>query len=188
MNQGRLFFIFFKSGLVAFGGGRSMMAILEKELVKNHKVVSQEEFSHSVLTSQLSFGSSIISLAISLGNKVSGFSGSLICLLGALLPSMIILLIIGAFYDQFSNSSIVANAFKGAFPAIVSIIAAVGVKFIFQNGFKVLPAVFALVAFVAMAILDVNPFGLIVLGAVIGVLILSERNSLAKKSVVIDKP
>ena len=40
----QLFITFFKIGLFTFGGGWAMIAIIQREIVDNHKWIEKEEF------------------------------------------------------------------------------------------------------------------------------------------------
>ena len=40
----KVFLIFFKMGASTFGGGYAMLPIIERELVENHKLISDYEF------------------------------------------------------------------------------------------------------------------------------------------------
>ena len=63
-------------------------------------------------------------MAIFIGYKLRGFRGSLVCALGTIAPSLIIILAIALFFQNFKSYPIVEHIFRGIRPAVVALIAA----------------------------------------------------------------
>lgn len=118
-----LFTTFFKIGLFTIGGGYAMIPLIEKEVIDKHQWMSQQEFVDLLAVAQSTPGVFAVNMAIFIGYKLRGFYGSVVSTLGAVLPSFLIILCIALFFQQFKDSPIVENVFKGIRPAVVALIA-----------------------------------------------------------------
>lgn len=118
-----LFTTFFKIGLFTIGGGYAMIPLIEKEVIDKHQWMGQQEFVDLLAVAQSTPGVFAVNMAIFIGYKLRGFYGSVVSTLGAVLPSFLIILCIALFFQQFKDSPIVENVFKGIRPAVVALIA-----------------------------------------------------------------
>ena len=64
-----------------------------------------------------------MNISIFVGYKLKKLTGSVICALGTILPSFLIILAIALFFTQFRENEWVEKAFKGLRPAVVALIA-----------------------------------------------------------------
>lgn len=119
-----LFGIFCKIGLFTIGGGYAMVPLIEEEIVRKRKWVSQDDFLDLLAISQSAPGVFAVNISIFIGYKLRGLRGSLATTLGAILPSFIIILAIAMFFSNFKDNPIVERIFKGIRPAVVALIAA----------------------------------------------------------------
>jgi len=126
-----LFFLFltmFKIGLITFGGGYAMIAILERELVEKKKWIMHEEFTDMISIAESTPGPIAINSATYLGYKRLGVLGSIFATLGVVLPSFIIIFVISLFFDQFLSLTYVKYAFMGIQACVAYLIISAGVK------------------------------------------------------------
>lgn len=94
----QLFIAFLKIGLLGFGGGMSVIALTELEVVA-HGWATEAEFVDIVAISQVTPGPIGLNCATYVGYTASGtVLGSLIASLGIILPSVVIMLIICSIY------------------------------------------------------------------------------------------
>ncbi|NLZ39509.1 MAG: chromate transporter [Firmicutes bacterium] len=124
----QLFFTFFKIGATTFGGGYAMLPIIKREVVERFSWLSDEEFVDALAVTQSLPGAIAVNTAIFIGYKVRGFMGAVISMLGAVLPSYIVILFIAAFLTHFTEYKLVQAAFSGIRPAIAALIAAAVLK------------------------------------------------------------
>ena len=118
------FATFFKIGLFTIGGGYAMVPLIEEEVVKKKKWITQEEFIDLLAVSQSVPGVFAVNFSIFIGYKLKKFPGALSLALGAILPSFLIILAIAWVFHQCREHGAVENIFKGIRPAVVALIAA----------------------------------------------------------------
>lgn len=108
-----LFFVFFRIGLFTFGGGYAMVPLIHKEAVEKRKWIGDEEILDLLAIAQSTPGPMAINTATYVGYKVGGIFGSLAATLGVVLPSVLIILFISIFYQQFRSNVWINYAFMG---------------------------------------------------------------------------
>lgn len=117
-----MFITFFKIGAFTFGGGWAMIPIMEREFVTNKKWVKKEEFIDIIVLSQSFPGALAINSSTFIGNRLFGAKGALIAIFGVCLPSLIIIMIIAAFFSMFRHNYYVDLAMKGINAAVPALI------------------------------------------------------------------
>lgn len=117
-----MFRTFFKIGAFAFGGGYGMIPIVQDEIVRKRKWISEEDFLDAMAIAQGSPGAMAVNVSIYVGYKVKGPIGAVTAVLGSVLPSFFIILIIGKYLYQFRDNPILDKVFLGVKPAIVALI------------------------------------------------------------------
>ena len=118
-----LFVSFAKIGLFTLGGGYAMLPLIEKELVDKKQLFERKDFLDMVAVAQAAPGVMAINLSVVVGYKARGVAGSLSSLLGAALPSFVIILLIALFFRKFAENPFVQRIFMGIRPAVVALIA-----------------------------------------------------------------
>ena len=125
----QLFIDYFKIGLFTFGGGLSMISLIQKTFVERRKFITDDELLSITAIAESTPGVIAVNTATYIGYKVAGFFGSLFATIGVVLPSFIIILIISYFYDAFIEIKLIQYLISGL---------AVGVTYLlFRAGFKV---------------------------------------------------
>ena len=123
-----LFITFFKIGIITFGGGYAMIAVMERELAEKRQWITHDEFLDMIAVAESSPGPIAINSATFIGYKLNKFFGSLFATLGVVLPSFIIIFVISLFFDEFLTIEYVGYAFHGIQAAVVFLIISAGVK------------------------------------------------------------
>ncbi|MFR8165798.1 MAG: chromate transporter [Enterocloster sp.] len=108
-----LFLTFARIGGLTFGGGYAMLPMLQKEVVEKRGWASEEELMDYYAIGQCTPGIIAVNTATFVGQKTAGIAGGIIATLGVVFPSPIIITIIAAFIQNFSDLAIVQNAFAG---------------------------------------------------------------------------
>lgn len=124
----KLFYIFFKVGLFAFGGGYAILPMIYQE-VQSFGLMSAREFSDIVALSQMTPGPIAVNAATYVGFKAAGLMGALIATLGVTAPAFAIMLTVIALLNKFKESKVVQAVLSGIRPATVGMIAATVVFF-----------------------------------------------------------
>ena len=121
INYLKLFLIFAKVGMFTIGGGYAMIPLIEREIVSRNWL-SREEFMEMFALTQSLPGIFAVNISIFVGYKLRKVWGSIVCALGTILPSFVIILLIALFFTRFQENEIVIRIFKGIRPAVVALI------------------------------------------------------------------
>ena len=168
-SLGTLFFTFFKIGLFTFGGGYAMIALLEEEFIQRRKWLDKDEFLDMTAIAESTPGPVAINSATYLGYKLAKVPGVAVCL-----PSFLIIYAISLFFEQFTQLTVIANAFKGIQVCVIYLIFSAGVRMLkaldkspFATG--VLAAVMLVMVGLSLAGVSVSSILLILLSGAAGV-------------------
>lgn len=121
----QLFFTFFKIGLFTFGGGASMIPIIQQEVVSNGWL-SEEQLLQYIAISESTPGPIAVNMATFIGSTQGGVLGSILATLGVVLPSFIIILLIASIFTKFAQYAGVQTVLKTIRPIVVGMIISAG--------------------------------------------------------------
>lgn len=110
MLELQLFWTFFKIGLFTIGGGHAMIPLIMEELVAKGWL-SQEVLLDFIAISESTPGPFAVNIATYAGQEVAGIGGAIMCTLGVVLPSLIIIVIIAKFFSRYMNRPVVQEVF-----------------------------------------------------------------------------
>lgn len=160
----QLFLSFFRIGGLTFGGGYSMMPMLQKECVEKFHWCTEGDLMDYYALGQCTPGLIAVNTATFIGNKTKGILGAICAALGVITPSIIIITIIAMFIDGFINIPAVASAFAGIRIAVCALIVSSIIK-LYKGGVKDIPAfiIFAVVTVLSI-FTDISPI-IVVVGA-----------------------
>ena len=108
-----LFLTFAKMGAVTFGGGYAMLPILQREVVEKRKWATEDELLDYYAIGQCTPGIIAVNTATFIGYKNKGVIGGIAATLGVVFPSIVIIMIISAFLQNFADYAAVKYAFCG---------------------------------------------------------------------------
>ena len=173
-SLGTLFFTFFKIGLFTFGGGYAMIALLEEEFIQRRKWLDKDEFLDMTAIAESTPGPVAINSATYLGYKLAKVPGAATATVAVCLPSFLIIYAISLFFEQFTQLTVIANAFKGIQVCVIYLIFSEGVRMLkaldkspFATG--VLAAVMLVMVGLSLAGVSVSSILLILLSGAAGV-------------------
>lgn len=173
-SLGTLFFTFFKIGLFTFGGGYAMIALLEEEFIQRRRWLDKDEFLDMTAIAESTPGPVAINSATYLGYKLAGVPGAAVATVAVCLPSFLIIYAISLFFEQFTQLTVIANAFKGIQVCVIYLIFSAGVRMLqaldrslFSSG--VLLSVFLAMTSLSLADISVSSILLILLSGAAGV-------------------
>ncbi len=115
-----LFSTFFKIALFVVGGGLAMLPVIEDVFVRKYKLLSSEDMLDMIVITQTVPGLIAVNSAVFVGNKVAGFLGALVALIGVLIPSVVIIMIIAAFFPYLDSQNPLVQAVFGGIRACIS--------------------------------------------------------------------
>ena len=131
----QLFWEFFKTGLFAVGGGMATIPFLYN-MAETTGWFTTADVNIMVAVGESTPGPIGVNMATYVGfvtgvqqnGILTAILGAVIATLGLITPSVIVILIVAAFLQQFRNSRYVNNAFYGLRPASTGLIAAAGIS------------------------------------------------------------
>lgn len=173
-SLGTLFFTFFKIGLFTFGGGYAMIALLEEDFIQRRKWLDKDEFLDMTAIAESTPGPVAINSATYLGYKLAKVPGAATATVAVCLPSFLIIYAISLFFEQFTQLTVIASAFKGIQVCVIYLIFSAGVRMLksldkspFATG--VLAAVMLVMVGLSLAGVSVSSILLILLSGAAGV-------------------
>src|SRR3989454_3349320 len=160
---------FLKVGAFTIGGGLTMIAFIQDQVVGQFGWMTPREFVDGLALGQLTPGP-VLMIAAYVGYKVAGIAGAAVAATAAFLPSFIIMLIILPALDRVRKLAWMRAVMKGMGPAVIGVLAVS----LFRLAPAALPDPIAIVILVAtliaLMVLRIGVFKLMIAGAVLGVL------------------
>ena len=101
-----------------------MLPMIEREVVDRRRWIDSEEYLNMIALAQAAPGLIAVNSAIFIGWRVGGWRGVIATVLGAVLPSFVIILAIAILFQDYHQYPAVEAVFKGVRPAVVALIAA----------------------------------------------------------------
>ena len=159
-----LFLTFAKVGVCTFGGGYAMLPILQREIVEKKGWATEDDLTDYYAIGQCTPGVIAVNTATFVGRTQAGAVGGIVATLGVVFPSIVIILLIAAFLQNFAHLPAVTHAFGGIRACVCALILSSLFK-LGKSALKNRPAVviFAVVLVLASAgnflALPVGPIG-----------------------------
>ena len=164
----QLFTAFFKIGLFTFGGGMSMLPMLQRELVESKKWLTEEEILNYFAIGQCTPGIIAVNVATFCGYKRAGLSGAIVSTIGIVCPSWIVITLIAGSISRFSDIEWIQRAMKGVYVAVAALLA----RAVFTFGKKIITdfvtAGIAAGAFLAMSVWNISGILIVLAAGIIG--------------------
>ncbi len=175
-----LFKTFFLMGFVSFGGGYAMLPIIEAA-VTEYGWMSAERLTNMIAIAGMSPGPVAANSAILIGYSAAGINGAIVSALAILLPSLILVITVSAFFIKLHHNPVVERMFYGLKPIVTSLIIYAAIKFALANNLITLDISFSSISLViifglslfALFKLRWNPVYVIVLSGLVGVALYS---------------
>lgn len=165
----KLYGLFFKIGIMTFGGGYAMLPILERELVHKNNFVTTEEIMDYYAVGQCTPGVIAVNTATFIGYKQKGVLGGIFATLGVVSPSLVIISALAGVLQLLAGNPIAESAFAGISVAVCAIIIKALVGLAKKGITDIFTAIIAIVSFVCALVLKLSPIIIILLAAVLGV-------------------
>ena len=137
----QLFWTYLKVGTFTLGGGYAMLPLIQREVVDHRRWIDETEFLNMIALAQAAPGIIAVNSAIFIGyqvglrhiperwlgrwsNNLYPYMAVAAAVLGAVLPSFVIILAIAMVFSTYSSLPAVEAVMKGVRPAVVALIAA----------------------------------------------------------------
>jgi chromate transporter len=172
-----LFWLFFKVGLISFGGGYAVLSVIEHEVAANHWMTAHD-YAEAVALAGMSPGPIATNIAALIGYRTTGFGGAAIAVAGMILPSMIVVVALALFLYRATNRKWMDAVLYGLKPMVCALIlyAAVRVGLNGQpvpgfNGHTMASVAIFTFAIIATVKFHMHPFIVLSLSALLGIAI-----------------
>lgn len=163
-----LFWTFCKIGALTFGGGYAMLPIIQREIVENKKWSTDKEILDYYAVGQCTPGVIAVNTATFIGYKLRGITGGIIATIGVVFPSLIIILTIASFLQNFADMAIVQSAFAGIRVAVVALIITTVIKLLKSSIKDYLGVIIAILTFIISAFLGLSPVYVVIAAGLTG--------------------
>lgn len=173
-----LFVSFFKIGGLTFGGGLSMLPMLEFELVDKKKWVESEELLDCYAIGQCTPGIIAVNTATFIGYKRKGVLGAIFATFGMILPSLLIISFIALFLEEFMQYEIVAHALMGIKAVVCALLFHTVLGLIKKSVVGVVTGILCVMGTLAALFTELPVIVIVLISAFLGIIIKSieERN------------
>ena len=112
------------------GGGYAMLSMVEKAVVDQKRWIPSDEFWDLIAIVQSLPGVFAVNTALYVGHKIAGKRGAAAAMLGAIIPSIVIILLLATIFREYRELPVVERIFKGIRPCVVALILAPSLRMI----------------------------------------------------------
>jgi len=173
----QLFVSFMRIGGFTFGGGYSMLPMLEKEIVDLRGWATQDEIVNTFAIAQCTPGIIAINAATYIGNGQAGVLGGIAAALGVITPSLIVILIIASILNNFIDIAVVQYALAGIRAGVCALVLKTVISLIKNNVKDILSVLLFAVTLIASVFLKVSPVAPVMLAIFVGVVFMKEKEA-----------
>ncbi len=138
-----------------------MLPLIQREVVDRKHWIDEEEFLNMIALAQAAPGLIAVNSAIFIGWRIGGWRGVCGAVLGAVLPSFLIILMIAMVFRDWKEQPAVEAIFKGIRPAVVALIAAPLFKLAKNAKISWITALIPIAAALIIWLLHINPVWII---------------------------
>lgn len=111
-----------KIGTFTLGGGYAMLPLIQREVVDTRHWLDEEEYLNMIALAQAAPGVIAVNSAIFIGYRLAGWRGLAGAVLGAVLPSFVIILLIAMVFRNIREIPAVEAVMRGMRPAVVALL------------------------------------------------------------------
>jgi len=150
---------FGKIRLFSFGGGNSMLLMIEDECVKRHHWITTDQYSAMTGISFLFPGLTAFKLAGVVGYQVAGVTGLVVSLLALNMPGLILMMVFYTIINAYKGNHLVAKSLDGMRYAATAMLLSVLWSFAASTGkayFSMTAVILCLVFCATLTFFDLN--------------------------------
>lgn len=166
-----LFIAFFKVGLLSFGGGYTLIPLIQQQVVEVNKWATQDEFMKILGASQAIPGAISIKFATYIGYKEAGFLGVIATIIGSFIVPIATILILFNVLKIVETLPIADRVLKGIKSVTWGLIIGFGVQAMMATSMNFKNVVIGVGALIAIVAFNISPALIIIISGVIGFLV-----------------
>jgi chromate transporter len=161
--------LFLRTGAVSFGGGVSVLAELQRELVTRYGAMSQQQFLDAYVLGQATPGPGILFI-VPLGFYAAGVPGAVVATVSFLIPPLLLQIVVASQWERLSRSAWIRALDRTLVPLSVGLI---GVS-LYTLGLPLLPVPLRVVGMIAAMVVAlrfrVSPAVIVLAAGALGLL------------------
>ena len=166
-----IFFTFAKIGVMTFGGGMTMLPILQREIIDNKGWADEAELMDYYALSQCTPGIIAVNVATFIGQKLNGVLGGILATLGVVFPSLVIISILAGLITNFAHLEVVRSAFAGIQVCVCVLIFNAVLKLLKKSVIDKRTLVIFLLVLAGGIFLNVSPVWFVIYAALAGIIL-----------------
>lgn len=174
----QLIYVFFKIGLLGFGGGYAMLSMIQFECVEHFSWLTIQEFSDIIAISQMTPGPISINIATYVGYSVYGFLGATTATISLCLPSIILMYFVIRILMKNKDNHYVKAVISGLRYVLSGLILAAALLLINKESFfdfgwgeYNISTIIFISSFIALYFFKVNPMWVLCCSGILGCII-----------------
>lgn len=155
-----------------FCGGYVIITLMKKKFVDDYHWIEENEMLDLVAIAQSAPGPIAVNGAIVVGYKLAGLTGTLVAIIGTVIPPFVIISLISAFYHAFRDNYLVSQMLEGMQAGVGAVIASVT----YEMGCGIIKkkdnvaTIVMIAAFIAACVLGINVIYIVIASGVFGVI------------------
>ena len=167
-----LFIAFAKVGIFGFGGGPSMIPLVEAEVVDNYRWLTIGEFTDLLAMGNILPGPIATKMSAAIGWRVAGYPGMVVATVGIIAPSIIMILALVGLITFIKDWPKLPSVLKGVRAAVVALLIAVAIQMGRGTIDSWKPAILSLGVLVLLVAFDIHPIFVMIGAGLIGYFLL----------------
>ena len=154
-----------------------MLALVKKQVVDTRKWIEEKDFWDMITLVQTLPGVFAVNTALYVGYRIGGRKAAFSAMMGAVLPSMVIIIVVAMFFASMWENKIVNAVFMGIRPCVVALILSPSLMMVKSVGIGIKSVWIPVLAVIAVCIFYVSPVYVILAAGVGGLIwgIISEN-------------
>ena len=148
-----IFWTFLTAGAISFGGG--VVAYLREYTVSDTKWLDDEAFLDALEISQTLPGLNAVNMSVIIGDNLRGIAGAIVAVAGLVLPGVVVVMGLGAFWQEQSHNPQIKAFLIGVAAAAVGLLSTVTLQLGHKQFVKPLDLAIIAATFVSVSILRI---------------------------------
>lgn len=168
----KLFASMFVLSSCTFGGGFVIVSLMKKKFVDEKHWLDADEMLDITAITQSAPGPLPVNASVIIGYRMAGILGSVIAVLGTIMPPMIIISLISLCYEQFRTNEIIATALRVTRAGVAAVIIDVTLN-LAGNVLKVKRVLYTammVLCLIAVTVFDISAMAVILTCLLIGII------------------
>lgn len=170
----KLFLVFFKIGVISFGGGYGMIIVMKKELVERG-LATEEQFMDSLTIAQTVPGALAVNLSIAQAGMIAGNIGAIVAFIGVVLPSFLCIILLSSIFNQYKENKYVKLFMEGTKPAVLALILMSFIDLLKNVKKNIITIILMALTVVMTAFLQIHPIITLIILGIIGFIFIKKE-------------